>query len=559
MMKKLRFAPIVRVSTEKQEKDKHESLRTQTEQVKSYVSHLNGTIPDNCWQYSGQEHATPEQERRKLDRLLEDSAKDKFDAVIVVDNSRWSRDNARSKQGLDTLKKNGIRFFIATMEMDLNNPEHQLIMGVTTEINEFQAKIQALKSITNRINRARRNIPTAGKLPYGRTYDKDKGWGVDKEKQGIIQRAAERYLNGESIVEIAKSYGMNFSNLWQILTKKSGTEWPLRFCNLRLNIDQTVSLKIPPLLDEPTIEAIKQRADSRRTYVHGKGKKHFYLLGSVIFCKKCGYTLFGQTNVSGRRYYRHPRYRKKECGFNTWVPAEEIEFAVLSQLVKTFGDPELLQRAIDKATPGLKEVEKMEQEEKQLEDDLKNITRQKDSIVDAVADGTLTKDETKKKMETLRQREQAIRERIETLEQQMADRPDPSQAKKLTGMAGAVVRNALKNPKLLFERSYDWKRRLVEQAFFGKDSSGNRLGVYVEETGNPKKPWRFEIRGGVASTAMSLPISDQYLEELFELDPETQDVEKEKEKLREEIKSNFASYLQNKISFIINDVISRVA
>ena len=85
-MKKLRFAPLIRVSTEKQEKQ-GESLQTQRKQIEQYVKNLGGYIPDRCWKYSGQEHATPGQERGNLDRLLEDSSKDIFDAVIVCDAS----------------------------------------------------------------------------------------------------------------------------------------------------------------------------------------------------------------------------------------------------------------------------------------------------------------------------------------------------------------------------------------------------------------------------------------------------------------------------------------
>ena len=60
----LRFAPLIRVSTEGQEK-KSESLRTQTTQIKQYVKSLGGIIPEHCWKYSGQEHATPEQALRQ--------------------------------------------------------------------------------------------------------------------------------------------------------------------------------------------------------------------------------------------------------------------------------------------------------------------------------------------------------------------------------------------------------------------------------------------------------------------------------------------------------------
>jgi site-specific DNA recombinase len=83
-METLRLAPIVRVSTVQQAKQ-GESLKTQTSQIRQYVKSLGGVIPDMYWQYSGQEHATPGQERSRLNKLLNDSAKGLFDCVIVCD------------------------------------------------------------------------------------------------------------------------------------------------------------------------------------------------------------------------------------------------------------------------------------------------------------------------------------------------------------------------------------------------------------------------------------------------------------------------------------------
>ena len=59
MTKRLRLAPIIRVSTEEQEK-KDESLRIQKNMITQSVKALSGVIPDHCWKYTGQEHATPD-------------------------------------------------------------------------------------------------------------------------------------------------------------------------------------------------------------------------------------------------------------------------------------------------------------------------------------------------------------------------------------------------------------------------------------------------------------------------------------------------------------------
>ena len=75
----LRFASLIRVSTEQQEKE-GESLRTQGKQNEADVAAMEGQIVE--W-YGGQEHATPGFEKQELDRLIADAGKGKFDAVIV--------------------------------------------------------------------------------------------------------------------------------------------------------------------------------------------------------------------------------------------------------------------------------------------------------------------------------------------------------------------------------------------------------------------------------------------------------------------------------------------
>jgi DNA invertase Pin-like site-specific DNA recombinase len=204
-MTNLRFAPLIRVSTESQ-KNKGESLRTQKKQIVSSVEQLKGVIPEECWKYSGQEHATPDYERKNLDQLLKDSSKDLFDCIICCDASRWSRDNKRSKEGLEAFRQNGTRFFVGTMEYDLFLPEHILFLSMAVEIGEFQANQGAFKSIMNRIEKAKRGEP-ATRLPIGRTWSKENGWGVNPGVKEKFQSIAKQFLEGKTFTELGEMYG----------------------------------------------------------------------------------------------------------------------------------------------------------------------------------------------------------------------------------------------------------------------------------------------------------------------------------------------------------------
>ncbi|MGB7548071.1 MAG: recombinase family protein, partial [Terracidiphilus sp.] len=356
--KPLKFAALIRVSTEKQEKE-GESLRTQRTEIGSAVEQLGG---QNVKWFGGQEHATPGWEKTELDRLLADAQKQPklFNAVIVSHADRWSRDNAKSHEGLEVFRKHSVRFFVGVTEYDLFSPEHCLFLGMSAEFGQFQARQQNLKSLKSRIHRAKTGVPTCGRLPYGRTKDSVTGsLVIDEDKQRIIQDAAKRYLAGERLPDLAREYKMNHANLHKILSKRCGTEWVQTFDSNKLNIHEVVMTEIPRLLPEETIKAIHERAEANRTYRRGpRGNR--YLLSHVIFCAHCGYALFGQTNRNGNQFYRHCHTeRTRPCNgpeFKSWVKAEEIEDAVIRELFGCFGNPQAVKRAIEAATPNLAKI-----------------------------------------------------------------------------------------------------------------------------------------------------------------------------------------------------------
>ena len=490
---------------------------------------LKGFIPSACWRYVGQEHATPNQEREKLDALLLDSNKDIFDAVIVDDTSRWSRDNLKSKIGLEILRKNGIKFFVGTMEYDLFNPNHNVMLGMSAEFAEFQSKLQTLKIMQNKIERARRGWPTAGSKPFGRIFNREtEKWSIDPKKQLIIQQAAERYLNGESIHAISRSFGMKNVNLWKTLKHRSGDKWVQRFRSKALNIDQTVEINIPRLLDQKIIDAIHKKAEANKTYTHGHIKNK-YLLSRMIFCKNCGSSMFGQTNPTHkRRYYRHQVKKEKGCFISKFVPADLIENSVLIHLVQIFGDPQKLEKAILRATPDLKKVQKLSKEHDILSGELKKVNTQKSNLINLAAEGALSSDDIMEKMTELKESENLIVDRLSAIKAELENTPDPEKIKRLSKWGQKVIHNSVKNnPKIIFKRSYEWKRNLIEHAFSGKDSQGKRYGVYMSQTGKASQPWEFEIIGALENTLLGLPLNDAYLEDAFNLDPEYQDTKKE--------------------------------
>src|SRR5262249_26804190 len=133
---------------------------------------------------------------------------------------------------------------------------------------------------------------------------KTETWGIDPEKQRVIEEIARRYLAGESLAALAKEYRIALSSLHRTLTERCGEEWVQEFHSERLNLHEVVVTKVPALLPDGIVEAVRRKAEANKTFTHGQAKNR-YLLGRVVFCAECGYAMSGHRHTSGRRYYRH--------------------------------------------------------------------------------------------------------------------------------------------------------------------------------------------------------------------------------------------------------------
>ncbi len=499
----LRFGALIRVSTEQQEKQ-GESLRTQKKQLEVAVRNLGGVI--TAW-YGGQEHATVGWEKKEIDRLLKDAAKSSrpFDATIVADPSRWSRDNVASETGLTILQKHRIRFFVMTQEHDLYNPDARLYLALSTVIAGYQAGKQNQKSIENRIERAKRGLPVCGKLPYGRTFDhKTEKWGIDHEKKHSIQEIAKRYLAGEKLSDLADEYGHNHSNLHKILTKRGGTTWEQRFDVDKLNIHEVVETPIPELLPCKTIAAILQKAKANKTYQHG-ANKHPYLLARMVFCGHCGYAMFGQTNHNGHRYYRHAHSRRvRECQCpKAWVAAEILEGVVMRRLFECFGNPKAVQQAIELATPDLERITADRQRQVTILDSLQKITVARNKILGLIEKDAITEPQAEQKLRELQQRETRLQEELDRLQDGLMHIPTPDKIKTVARqVAGRFSRLNCKIDDAnhaLDKMTWEEKRHLAETVFSGTTADGKRMGIYIEwldgQERKRKKQWKYTLTG----------------------------------------------------------------
>jgi DNA invertase Pin-like site-specific DNA recombinase len=534
---KLRFAPLVRVSKEAQEK-RGESLNIQTEKIKKYVAELGGVI--STWAYRAQEHSTPESERRILDQLLDDTGKGKFDCIIIDDISRWARDNLKSEQGLRHLKKHNVRFFVGSMEFDLFNPLHKFMLTQNVSMAELYAMVMAERSTAAKIKRAKEGKGSLGKVPYGRIYYKQKDkWTIDPDKQERAVKASELFLRGETIETITAETGLTARQLYKLWNGAAGDKWVVEFKpKLFPKMAQTVEIKVPALLPLKILAALKKKVARGRTIYHANRHRKQFLLNNYLFCGHCGYSLSGGAvgrNAKGEPYcyYVHSRHtgsRKIDCDHFGYVKADLIEDHIMKIIFERFGDKKAREKLL---RDGSKSVSRdMERSLTRYKKDLKKVQVGKERLVLAVEQGKIPSQMINKRVDKLLKQEKDLEARIEAAEMELSAIPTKEEMKTIDDAMSRALKQEYEWTYLgmqehLEEMTLEQKRELLRILFGGSEAVGVKVktgelhpkfmkhGIYIKKTqvGN----WTFQIKGafpilqGVISQDDSLKIQSPWL------------------------------------------------
>jgi len=499
--RKMLFAPLVRVSTEAQERQ-GESLKVQKDHLAQAVETLGGEVFK--W-YEGQEHATPDYERQILEQLMRDAQAGQFHAVIVADLSRWSRDNGKSKQYTNILKKAGIRFFEGTSELDLFNPAHNLVLGMGVEIQEFFSSQQSHKSILSRIARAKRGLPTSGKLPYGRIFDKaTQTWQVDREALARVREIARLYLEKDlSWKDLGRQFGMNASNLRKILCLRCGPEWEQQFISKRHGIDETVVTPVPPLLPTEIIEAIRAKSDNRKTWDRVGGRKYQYLLARFVFDVGTGLTLTGLSNSMGIRYYR---VNKPDAPNRYQVNAQVLEQAVLGELYQALGTAQTLREKVFDGHPLGQVAEQYQADLEAKRREFAQVEAQLENFVTGLMnseDAAAFMDRTKPRIIELEARSKTLKDQITSLEYQLGTLPTEGVIEehrdKWAALLDVQKAGYLSSGAAMEALPFEQQRKIIRLLFGGKDAGGRRYGVYIQNMGGRPRQYQFEAYGKLGS------------------------------------------------------------
>lgn len=292
------------------------------------------------------------EKRDEFLRMIRDSEKRTFEAVVVYKLDRFSRDRYDSAIYKNRLKRNGVRVISATENIS-DSPEGIILESVLEGMAEFYSKELSQKVSRGMNETALKCNSCGGHIPLGYKIE-NKKFVIDPCTAPIVKEAFERYATGETVTEICdifnkkgyrttKGSAFNKNSFSNMFTNE-------RYIGIYRYKDIRIENGIPAIIEKELFEQVQRRV-KKNASAPSRGKaKVEYLLSQKLFCGHCGSLMTGEcgTSRNGEKYNYYTCSKRKRfhsCDKKN-VSKDKIEDIVLRKTLDLF-TPEKIDELAD--------------------------------------------------------------------------------------------------------------------------------------------------------------------------------------------------------------------
>lgn len=338
-------------------------------QTENSIAYQLAQIYDYCGQhgievsavYTDEGESGTNMERAGFIRLLDAAKKHEFDAVVIYDISRGSRDVGDWFTFRKLMMTLGIRVISATQELgELTDGNAFLLELLTVGLGQREVLETRSKSIAGVAVKAKEGQFLGGTPPLG--YDiVDGKYIINPVEAAVVRRIFQLYAAGESYNTILAACSgavgkrgrpLGKNSLHSILENERYVgvySWNKRRVKMlrkwaggQPNPNAVrIEDAIPPIIDADTWAAVQRRLHDNRRNAVNKAKRE-YLLTGLIECEECGAAYVGHTSTvrkngvvtrETRWYVCGNKYRTGTCHAKN-IKADEIESFVRQSLIQ---------------------------------------------------------------------------------------------------------------------------------------------------------------------------------------------------------------------------------
>lgn len=324
--------------------------------------------------------------RKQFLKMIKDSERRTFDAVVVYKLDRFARNRYDSATYKAKLKKNGVRVISATENIS-DNPEGIILESVLEGMAEFYSKELSQKVSRGMHETALKCNSCGGSLPLGYKIV-NKKYVVDETSAAIVREAFDLYANGKTISEIsrlfnAKGYrttaGKEFNKM--SFNKMFRNE---KYIGVYKYKDVRIEGGVPAIIDEETFKVVQSKLDYNASAPGNKKAKVDYLLAQKLFCGHCGAVMTGECgrseNGSQYHYYTCSTRKKTHKCDKKPLRKEFIERVVVEDVLSLL-TPEKIEEFADAAIKANREDIENNSLIPSLRADIKEVERKIDNLI----------------------------------------------------------------------------------------------------------------------------------------------------------------------------------
>ena len=334
--------------------------------------------------------------RPDFQRLIKDSARGLFEAVVMYTLDRFARNRYDSAIYKAKLKKNGVKVYYAKQPMP-DTPEGIILESVLEGYAEYYSE-----NLARNVKRGLKENALNGKVRknhvFGYNVTPDCRYEINPDEAPVVKEVFRRYLSGESISSIAEwlvcrgyknSRGNAFdtNNVCRMLDNE-------KYIGIYRFSDVVLEDAVPPLISKEDFEKVKAlRHKNYKARARFKAKEE-YLLSTKVFCGYCGKPMLGESGVShtGKvyRYYKCFGQKKHKSCEKKPENKEWLETVIVRYTVENVLTSENIDKIASKAVEILDREFNDDSYLRSLEKQLSDATRRIDNLISAIEQGIIS-------------------------------------------------------------------------------------------------------------------------------------------------------------------------
>ena len=346
--------------------------------------------------------------RPDFQRMLRDSDRGVFKAVILWKTDRFARNRYDSAMYKYKLKKNGVRLYYAKESIP-EGPEGIILESVMEGYAEYYSE-----NLSQNVKRGNYDsaleLKTLGQTVLGLRKGADGRLEIDPDTAPIVKRIFAEYAAGERCKDIidrlnaegfktSRGREFNKNSLRRILQNE-------KYIGIYSFKDIRVEDGIPAIISRDLFAKCQQLLE-RHHHAPAAARDTFFLLTAKLFCGKCGEPMTGDggTGKSGKvyNYYTCNGHRRHTCDQKR-VGKVWIEDLVINYMMKILAADNFIETVADKVIEYQSKI-KDDSTLRALEARQKDIERSINNIMIAIEQGVVTPTTKSRLMELEAERE----------------------------------------------------------------------------------------------------------------------------------------------------------